>query len=317
MANTDFTKKLNSEYRKSMRKNKGNKKVQILITIIFLIIGACGYVFGDDFFSSKGSSNLNGEVNGVAEIHYLDVGQGDAIYIKANNKDILIDAGPKSDSEKLMTQLKKLNIDDFEIVIATHPHEDHIGGMTEVFKLYDVKSFYMSDKTHITKTFTNMMKAVSDEGLKVNILKSGDYIDLGGGARFDVYSPIGKNYEELNDYSPIMKLTYGNNKFMFTGDAEVLSEEEVLSKYSASELKSDVLKVGHHGSTTSTSDAFLDAVNPTYAVISLGVDNSYGHPHKEIINKLNNSKIKTYRTDLSGQITITSDGNNIDILTEK
>ena len=313
MANTDFTKKLSSEYRKSMRKNKGNKKVQILITIIFLLIGACGYVFGDDFFSSKGSSNLNG----VAEIHYLDVGQGDAIYIKANNKDILIDAGPKSDSEKLMAQLKKLNIDDFEIVIATHPHEDHIGGMTEVFKSYDVKSFYMSDKTHTTKTFTNMMKAVSDEGLKVNILKSGDYIDLGGGARFDVYSPIGKNYEELNDYSPIMKLTYGNNKFMFTGDAEVLSEEEVLSKYSASELKSDVLKVGHHGSTTSTSDTFLDAVNPTYAVISLGVNNSYGHPHKEIINKLNNNKIKTYRTDLSGQITITSDGNDIDIVTEK
>ncbi|MBE6049731.1 MAG: MBL fold metallo-hydrolase [Clostridium sp.] len=300
-----------------MRRNKGNKKAQVLITILFLIIGAFGYLFGGDFLESSNSSGNGKEVNGKAEIHYLDVGQGDSIYLKINDKDILIDAGPKSDSDKLIAQLKNLGIDDLEMVIATHPHEDHIGGMVSVFKEYKVKSFYMTDKAHTTKTFTNMLEAVKKQGLKHNILKSGEVIDLGDGAKFDVFSPINKDYEELNDYSPIMKLTYGNSTFMFTGDAEVLSEKEVLNKFKASDLKSDVLKVGHHGSTTSTSDEFLKAVNPKFAIISLGKDNSYGHPHKEIVNKLDSNKIKTYRTDISGQITIITDGQNINISTAK
>lgn len=295
-----------------------------IIAIIIFIAGAIGTYFGIDIFGDYGNINSNNSSqnsyvsNGEnAEIHYLDVGQGDSIYIKVNDKNVLIDAGPRDESDKLISQLKDLNVEKLDMVIATHPHEDHIGGMVKVFNNFKVDSFYMPKVTHTTKTFNNMIDAVNKAGLKIQTLKSGSDIDLGSGAKFKVYSPVSESYDELNDYSPIMKFIYGDTSFMFTGDAEVSAEKEVLNRYPASELKSDVLKVGHHGSTTSTCDEFLNAVNPDIAVISLGAGNSYGHPHKEIMNKLQNKNINIYRTDNLGQITITSNGNNINISTER
>ncbi|MBD7916311.1 MBL fold metallo-hydrolase [Clostridium sp. Sa3CUN1] len=294
-----------------MKKNKGNKKAQILTIIVFGLIAAFSLYFGNDITNST-----IGTPNGILEISYLDVGQGDSAYIRVNDFDILIDAGPRSDSDKLMEQLKEKNIDDFEIVIATHPHEDHIGGMTKVFDEYDVESFYMPKSTSTTKTFENMINAVKNEGLKVQVIKEGMSFDLGDGAKLEVYSPIQDSYDNLNNYSPIMKLIYGNNSFIFTGDAEKEVEEEVLEKYS-NNLKADVIKFGHHGSSTSSSEAFIEAISPKYGIISCGVDNSYGHPHREVLEVINKMNIKTYRTDKQGEITITSDGSNIDIKTEK
>ena len=303
-------KDLKNAFERNMRKHKGNKKAQLLTIIIFGIIAIFSAYFGKDIVSSD-----IGTPTGVIEISYLDVGQGDAAYIKVNDFDILIDAGPKSDSDKLMKQLEEKNIDDFEIVIATHPHEDHIGGMTKVFEKYDVESFYMPKVTNTTKTFENMIKAVSNEGLTAKVIKEGTSFDLGEGCRIDVYSPMQESYDNFNDYSPIMKLTYGNKSFIFTGDAEKTVEKEVVEKYSK-ELKADVIKFGHHGSSTSSTKEFIEAISPKYGIISCGLDNSYGHPHRETLSIIDEMGIETYRTDKQGQITITSDGNNIEIKTQ-
>ena len=306
-------KDLKNAFEKTMKKHKGNQKAQLITIVVFAIIAAFSAFFGKDIVDN----NL-GNTNGNIEISYLDVGQGDAAYIRVNGLDILIDAGPRSDADKLLKQLEEKNIDDFEIVIATHPHEDHIGGMTKVFEKYEVKSFYMPKVTSTTKTFENMMKAVSNEGLKVKVkvINEGTSIDIGEGAKFIAYSPNKDTYDNLNDYSPIMKLTYGNKSFIFTGDAEKSVESEVLKSY-ANELKADVIKFGHHGSSTSSTKEFIDAISPQYGIISCGVDNSYGHPHREILDIIKNMGIEAYRTDKQGQITITSDGNTIEVKTEK
>ena len=304
-------KDLKKSFEKTMRKHKGNKKAQLATIVVFGLIAIVSMVFDIDI---TGSSNLT--TNGTVEISYLDVGQGDATYIKVNDMDILIDAGSKSDVDKLMKQLEEKNIDDFEIVVSTHPHEDHIGGMTKVLQTYKVESFYMPKVEHSTKTFENMIKEVEKQGLKVKVLKEGVNIDVGEGALLETFSPTQDSYSNLNNYSPIMNLTFGNNSFLFTGDAEKDVEAEVLSKYK-DKLDSDVIKFGHHGSSTSSSQSFIEAVSPDYGIISCGVDNSYGHPHKEILKLIQDMNIEAYRTDTQGQITVISDGNSIEIKTEK
>ena len=304
-------KDLKKSFEKTMKKHKGNKKAQLATIVVFGFIAIVSAIFGQDIV---GTSNLN--ANGTVEISYLDVGQGDAAYIKVNDMDILIDAGPKSDVDKLIKQLEEKNIDDFEIIVATHPHEDHIGGMTKVLQSYKVENFYMPKVEHSTKTFENMIKEVEKQGLKVKVLKEGVNIDIGEGALLETFSPNQEEYNNLNNYSPIMKLTFGNNSFLFTGDAEKDVEEEVLKTYK-DKLDSDVIKFGHHGSSTSSSQSFIEAVSPDYGIISCGVDNSYGHPHREILKLIQDMNIEAYRTDIQGQITVISDGNNIDIKTEK
>lgn len=282
-----------------------DKKKKIISSIIGIIIVLIGGYFGIDLTQNSKSPN-----DEKLMISYMDIGQGDAAYININGNDILIDAGPRSNSKELLEQLKAKNIDDFELVIATHPHEDHIGGMVDVFKEYKVKSFYSPKVTHTTKTYENLVKAVKDEGLKINELKGGMVIDLGDGANFEVFTPQNSNYEELNDYSPIMKLNFGDTSYLFTGDAEKLAEDEALSKYKNS-LDSDVIKFGHHGSSSSSSNAFIEAVSPKYGIISCAKDNKYGHPHRETLDIVKKYNIKTFRTDKDGEIILTSDGKSI------
>ncbi|EIF6167054.1 MBL fold metallo-hydrolase [Clostridium perfringens] len=282
--------------------DKKKKIISSIIGIIFVLLA--GY-FGIDL-----TQDSKVPKDSKLMISYMDVGQGDAAYIKVNGNDILIDAGPRSNSKELLEQLKAKNIDDFELVIATHPHEDHIGGMVDVFKEYEVKAFYSPKITHTTKTYENLVKAVKDEGLKTKELKSGMVIDLGEGAKFEVFTPQKSEYEELNDYSPIMKLSFGDTSYLFTGDAEKLAEEEALAKYKTS-LDSDVIKFGHHGSSSSSSNAFIEAVSPKYGIISCAKDNKYGHPHRETLDIIKKYNIKTFRTDTDGEIILTSDGKSI------
>ncbi|EPB8153317.1 ComEC/Rec2 family competence protein [Clostridium perfringens] len=282
-----------------------NKKKKIISSIIGIIVVLLAGYFGIDL-----TQDSKVPKDSKLMISYMDVGQGDAAYIKVNGNDILIDAGPRSNSKELLEQLKAKNIDDFELVIATHPHEDHIGGMVDVFKEYEVKSFYSPKITHTTKTYENLVKAVKDEGLKTKELKGGMVIDLGEGAKFEVFTPQKSEYEELNDYSPIMKLSFGDTSYLFTGDAEKLAEEEALAKYKTS-LDSDVIKFGHHGSSSSSSNAFIEAVSPKYGIISCAKDNKYGHPHRETLDIIKKYNIKTFRTDTDGEIILTSDGKSI------
>lgn len=282
-----------------------DKKKKIISSIIGIIVVLLAGYFGIDL-----TQDSKVPKDSKLIISYMDVGQGDAAYIKVNGNDILIDAGPRSNSKELLEQLKAKNIDDFELVIATHPHEDHIGGMVDVFKEYEVKAFYSPKITHTTKTYENLVKAVKDEGLKTKELKGGMVIDLGEGAKFEVFTPQKSEYEELNDYSPIMKLSFGDTSYLFTGDAEKLAEEEALAKYKTS-LDSDVIKFGHHGSSSSSSNAFIEAVSPKYGIISCAKDNKYGHPHRETLDIIKKYNIKTFRTDTDGEIILTSDGKSI------
>ena len=282
-----------------------DKKKKIISSIIGIIVVLLAGYFGIDL-----TQDSKVPKDSKLMISYMDVGQGDAAYIKVNGNDILIDAGPWSNSKELLEQLKAKNIDDFELVIVTHPHEDHIGGMVDVFKEYEVKAFYSPKITHTTKTYENLVKAVKDEGLKTKELKGGMVIDLGEGAKFEVFTPQKSEYEELNDYSPIMKLSFGDTSYLFTGDAEKLAEEEALAKYKTS-LDSDVIKFGHHGSSSSSSNAFIEAVSPKYGIISCAKDNKYGHPHRETLDIIKKYNIKTFRTDTDGEIILTSDGKSI------
>lgn len=223
---------------------------------------------------------------------------------------MLIDCGPRSGKDNLFNYLNNLNIKKLDYVIATHPHEDHIGNMADVIRKYDVGAFYAPKVTHTSKTFEKMVDAVEAKNLKINVIKAGtDSIDLGEGTKVSVFSPIQSEYSNLNNYSPIMKIEFGSNSFLFTGDAEKDVEKEVLAK--DVNLKADVLKFGHHGSSTSTSEEFFKAVNPSIGVICLGADNTYGHPHKETLNLIKKYNLKVYRTDTDGSIVLVSDGKNI------
>jgi len=247
-------------------------------------------------------------VNGTLKVHYINVGQGDSILIQQGSQNMLIDTGTNASTSSLMAYLQSLNIKKIDVLVLTHPHEDHIGGADAVIKAFDIRTLYMNKVTTTTKTYKDVINAMISKGLKPTAPNAGDTFKLGD-ANCTILSPINTNSKDLNTYSIVIKLVYGNNRFLFTGDAQASNEEDMINK--DYDLSADVLKVGHHGSETSTTDAFLNKVNPRYAVISCGQDNDYGHPHKSTMDKLQAKGISVYRTDESGTIVCTSDGKNI------
>jgi competence protein ComEC len=246
----------------------------------------------------------------LLEVHYIDVGQGDSIFVSANGESMLIDAGENNKGSDVLEYLNDLGITDLNYVIGTHPHSDHIGGLDTVIRSLPVDNIIMPDVTHTTKTFEELLDAIEEKDLGITKAVVGDEYQLGN-ASFQIIAPNSINYNELNDYSVTIKLTYNDNEFLFPGDSEKLSEEEMLSN--GIDLSSDVLKLGHHGSSSSSSSDFLDAVNPEYAVISVGADNKYGHPHEETLKAMADREIKVYRTDQQGTIVFTSDGQTISV----
>ncbi|OOM14428.1 hydroxyacylglutathione hydrolase [Clostridium saccharobutylicum] len=275
--------------------NKTKKLLCILLTMIFSIfLVSC----------NKSSETMNKGNNMM--VHYIDVGQGDSELIQIGDKNILIDAG--TSDKKTLDYLKKINITKLDYVIATHPHEDHIGSMDDVINYCTIGTFYAPKVTTTTKTYENMIDALKKKNLKITVPKVGEQINIDN-ATLTFLAPNSTKYDDLNNYSIVVKVKYGNNSFLFTGDAEALSEGEILQKQL--DIQADVLKVGHHGSSSSTSQDFLNKVNPKYAVISCAKGNDYGHPHKETLDKLKDKNIGIFRTDLSGTIIATSDGAKI------
>ena len=249
-----------------------------------------------------------------AMIYYLDVGQGDSELIRLpGGENILIDTGTGETADKLVSLLQELGVKRVDHLIATHPHEDHIGGMESVVRKIPVGKIYMpkvADKQiPTTRTYEGLIDAISDKKMKITQAKAGMTIPLSGQAKLELLAPNGTQYDDLNNYSVVAKLTYGQKTFLFTGDAEKLSEKEMLGKNY--DLKCDVLKCGHHGSSSSTSAAFLKAVSPQFAVISCGLNNDYGHPNKEVLSRLQKAGVKVYRTDLQGTILARCDGRSI------
>ena len=212
-------------------------------------------------------------------VRYIDVGQGDSELISFNNKYLLIDAGPKDDEGCLIKYLKDLKVKRLDYVIETHPHEDHIGEMSKVINRFSIGSFYAPKVTTTTSTFLDMVYALKGKKLKINIARSGDSLSIDPDLTCNILAPSSDKYADLNDYSTVLKLTYKSTSFIFMGDAQKVSEGEILTKNF--DVKADVLKVGHHGSKTASSVAFLDKCMPSIAVISCGIGNEYNHPHKE------------------------------------
>lgn len=253
------------------------------------------------------------------KVHFIDVGQGDATLIQQINQDntynMLIDAGNNGDGEYLVEYLKDQGVKTLDYIIGTHPHSDHIGGLDDVIKGFQVGAIIMPKVIANTRTFEEVMEAVSDKGLSITSPVPGTSYPLGE-AEFTILAPNSDDYASLNDYSIANRLVFGSNSFIFTGDAEALSEEEILNNFNKRDLASDVFKLAHHGSSTSNTEDFLEAINPSYGIISCGQDNSYGHPHREIMAQLKARNILVFRTDLHGTIVINSDGKDISIETE-
>lgn len=242
-------------------------------------------------------------------VHFIDVGQGDCVLVQARDKILLIDSGSNSSSKKVIHYIKKLKIKKIDYVIATHPHEDHIGAMDDILKNFEIEAFYAPKVTSSAKDFTNLVKELADKNKRISVLKSGMHIKIYSDINLEVLSPKKDIYENINNYSPVIRLNFNEINFLFTGDSEKVIEEELLLNHI--NLSSQVLKVGHHGSKTSTSVDFLNKVNPIYAVISCGLGNDYGHPDSNVIKLLKEKDIKIFRTDKDGNILLYSDGKTL------
>lgn len=277
------------------------RKILAFCMCIVMVFSLCSCSFT---VTDNSLDNLEGELI----VHFIDVGQGDSILLESNDSFVLIDAGEVEYGEVVCKYLKSCGVDTLDYIIATHPHSDHCGGLTEVINTFSCKNFITCETDQQTKTWLNVLYAVKDS--------SANYIDAEvsstysfGEASFEILGPYGKSYNDYNDYSVVVKAVCGNTSFLFTGDAESGVEREMISN--GADLTADVLKVGHHGSYTSSCTEFLSEVDPTYAVISCGKNNEYGHPHKETMDSLSERNVITYRTDEFGSIIAVSDANTI------
>jgi len=251
---------------------------------------------------------------GTVKVSFIDVGQGDCILIQTDECNFLIDAGESGNSEYIEQYLNSNNIEDFDYIIGTHPHSDHIGGLSQIISDYNVERIILpkipDNDIPTTKTYENLLNAISDKNLKITPATVGNIYDLGN-ATLEVVAPNSKEYSDFNNYSIVTILTHGDNKFLFSGDAEEKSESEMIENNLLQDI--DVLKVGHHGSNTSTSQEFLDIIQPEISVIMCGEGNKYNHPNEETMDKFQAMGVDVYRTDLDGTIEMVSDGMNIDI----
>lgn len=287
-----------------------NRKYVLLLTLTIIFFIYTKFIsFSKYTYSPKNINNIN--------VHFIDVGQGDAILIQVNNKNIIIDSGPKDNEINFFSYLDSLKIKRIDYIIATHPHEDHIGNMAKLIKKYDIDYFYAPKIIHSSKSFEKMVEALIEKNKKINVLKAGiKSIDLGDDSLLTVISPNKDYYgDNLNLYSPIIKLQYKEISFLFTGDAEEEIEKEVILL--GSDISADVLKIGHHGSSTSTSEVFLNNVNPTISVISVGENNEYNHPSDKVLSLLKNQSSLIFRTDINGTIIVSSNGTTLSVNTEK
>lgn len=278
-----------------------NKIISIFMAAFLLCIG---WMTGLQGAEAAGTESSNSSL----EVHYIDVGQGDATLIKSDGHAMLIDAGNNNKGTAVQSYLQKQGIKKLDYVIGTHPDADHIGGLDVIIYKFDCTTVMMPDYSKDTKTYEEVVDTLKAKNYKALHPKTGDTYQLGD-ASFTVTAPSDRKYDSANDYSIAIRLEHGDNHFLFVGDAEEESEQEMLK--TKQKLSADVYKVSHHGSRSGTTEGFLKAVNPQYAVISCGEDNSYGHPHADVMNLLRTEGIKVFRTDEQGTIVAVSDGKKI------
>lgn len=307
-----------------MKNKKSRKKTTSvsIFTIILVLITFIYSTFTEEINSSFGLPNgqtttitesnntLSNSTNNV-EVSFLDVGQADSILISSSNEYMLIDAGNNSDGPLLVKYFQDLGIQEFKYVVGTHPHEDHIGGLDDIINSFNIDKIYLPDAITTTKTFEDVLDAIDNKNKTYTVPKIDSTFDLGDATFKVIYT--GTDTSDLNNTSIVLKMTYKNVSFLFTGDTTSKNEQKILNK----DINSTVLKVGHHGSKYSSSNAFLDKVNPKYAIIEVGQNNIYKHPSEETLSKLKRRNITTYRTDESGSIIAKTDGNKINFSAKK
>lgn len=305
-----------AKYKKIKNNIKRNFFEILILLLAFLIFNNQAKIknlFNQNNNQNQNQNNYINTNNDLLKIHYLDVGQGDSIFIELpNNETMLIDAAESNQSENIINYIKNLNYQKIDYVIGTHPHTDHIGGLKDIINTFEIGKIYMPKAVSTTKTYESLLMAIKDKNLKINTAKAGISIIDTNTLKINILAPNNDTYTELNNYSVVTKITYGTTKFLFMGDAEKLSENEIKEDVSA-----DVIKIGHHGSSTSSGLNFIKKVNAKYGIISVGLNNKYNLPKEETITNWENSGTKIYLTSTNGTITATSDGTNIKIESEK
>ena len=298
-----------------MSQRSGKKSSPLMILLGILVVGAAVVLQQLGLFETEEPVSENVSGSAEAQVYFIDVGQGDSelIRLKDSGIDILIDAGTRSTKQELADYLKELGVDDIDILIGTHPHEDHIGGMAKIIEEFPIGTLYLPETSEemspTTKTYESLLDAAESKNVTVRTAAAGDVLLEQGNTSFKVLSPSHTDYDNLNDYSIVTRLKVGDTAFLFQGDAETPVEEEILD--SGADVSCDVIKLGHHGSSTSSSRAYLEAANPSAAVISCGVGNEYGHPHRETMDLLEKLSITPYRTDTQKTLLAETDGKTI------
>lgn len=301
--------------KKKSKKGIENNFLSVLLILVTVIVGIC-FSEIDGTYSANMVSDNNDNINTqevIKEVYddlrvsFLDVGQADSVLIENKNEVMLIDAGNNEDGKLLVKYFKEKGITNFKYLVGTHPHEDHIGGMDDVINNFEVGTIYLPDVITTTKTFVDVLEAMENKNINYTVPKIGESFEIGDAILQVIYT--GKEKNDLNNSSIVLRLTYGKTSFLFMGDATSRVEKKILS--SKMNIESDVLKMGHHGSKYSSTNDFLDKVNAKYAVISAGTGNSYKHPHDVTLKKLEKRNMTVHRTDFEGTIIATSDGENI------
>lgn len=287
--------------------------LSVFLSVWLLVTGLCSCLPTGETSTTEARTTENGSITSDFAIHFIDVGQADAALIVCTGKTMLIDGGNKEDSSLLYSYLQKQGISHLDYVVCTHAHEDHVGGLPGALTAATVGRVLAPVTSYDTKAFSDFVTKTEAQGKQIEVPRAGEKFLLGD-ATVTVIGPV-KSYEETNDTSIVLRIVYGNTSFLFTGDMESTAEKDLIE--SGVELRSTLLKVGHHGSSTSTSYRFLREVAPTYGVISVGTDNSYGHPNEEVLSRLRDADVTLYRTDLQGDILCRSDGNTLTFTTQK
>lgn len=313
--------KLGKQTKEYKRWKRNDRIFSIIILIVLLVLG--NYYWKDHDYNSllanalgnsTESENTTNEemvqaVTGNLKVYYLDVGQADSILVMNKNKTMLIDAGTNEMGDDVVNFLEDKGIEKIDYLVGTHPHEDHIGGLDDVIDNFDIGTIYMPKIQTNTKTYEDVLDSIEKKDLKVTAPKQGDEFKLNDAECEIMLANEDNNDSNLNLSSIVIRMTYGENSFLFMGDAEEQNEEE--RKWP----QTDVLKVGHHGSKTATSKEFVKQVKPSIAIIEVAKKNSYNLPNKETIENLENVGAKVYRTDEDGNILVTSDGKNLEVKT--
>lgn len=309
---------------------KAKKAIIGIAAALFVIISAIIYL-NEAFWHNENipnwqqiyeaaglSESVDGSLpKGGAAVHFIDVGQGDCELITDGKTSVLIDSGEYTAEGTVVSYLNSLEIERLDYVIMSHPHSDHMGSMYYVLDKFDVGTVIMADMKEsvipATSSFRKLIDVIERKNIKVMYAEPGESIDVCGGS-LEMIAPVNE-YDDLNNYSVVVLFVHGENSFIFCGDICKDAERDILD--SGTDITADVIKVAHHGSTSSSLKVFMQAVSPVYAVIEVGEGNDYGHPHKEIISLFKKLDIKVYRTDKNGNIVFISDGNDLSVNTEK